>query len=319
MPPAAKLCAPAVASTAPEFTRSSLPAPLISIGIPCYNRPHFLAEALASIRRQTGFEAFDVVVSDDGALPENRRIVEDSGIANIRYYANRPALGAVANWNACIERAGAPWVTILHEDDLLYPWFLRAVAPRLRDEVVAVSVRCVQGETPLELAPPAGAPEARRYAPLWFLKASMTPFPGVVMSREVALRLGGFDAREGGLADYTFWYALACAGTIETLRVPAAFYRVSGGQWTEREWPVMLRRAHGFRLRVAREQLPSHRRLGRWLARFYTARMARSYARRFGGDSMALARARKLANIPFQRIPSGWVWALLKWLAPARR
>ncbi len=301
-------------ATEPDFARGTTTRPLITIGIPCYNRPELLAEALASLAAQETCDDFEVVVCDDGALPETRRIVEKSAIANLRYFVNRPAFGPVRNWNRCIAVARGRWVTVLHEDDLLYPWFLRSVAPHLGDGFSAVAVRCVQGMTPPKLSAPATPARPRAYAPAWFLKASMTPFPGIVFPRELALRLGGFDPRQEGLADYAFWYELACHGRIETLRDAAAFYRVNPGQWTERAWPTMLRRAHLLRLRIAREQLGTRWQLGRWIARFYTARMARAYARRFAERPAVLTRAQRFERIPLSRVPSGWVWALLQWI-----
>jgi glycosyltransferase involved in cell wall biosynthesis len=302
----------------PDFTRGERSGRLITIGIPCYNRPALLAEALASIAAQREYADFEVVVCDDGGLPETRRVVAESAVPTIRLYVNRPALGPVRNWNRCIELAAGRWVTILHEDDLLYPWFLQAVTRRLRNEVAAVAVKCVQGRTPPALAEPARKPRVVLYPPMWFLKAAMTPFPGVVFRRDVALRLGGFNPQEGGLADYAFWYELARGGPVETLRTPAAFYRVNEGQWTEREWPTMLRRAHRLRLRIAREQFGPRSRVGRWIARFYTSRMARAYSRRFPEAPAVLSRARQFEKIPFSRLPSGWVWAFLKLRARLR-
>lgn len=303
----------------PDFARVTRTQPLISVGIPSYNRPALLAEALASLAAQTGFDNFEVVVCDDGGLPDTRRVIEQSGLPTVRLYVNRPPLGPVSNWNRCIERSAGRWVTVLHEDDLVYPWFLSSIAGRLRGGVSAVAVKCVQGPTPPALPEPRRAARPRVYAPIWFMKSAMTPFPGVVFPRELALRLGGFDPRAGGLADYTFWYELSRHGRIETLGTPAAFYRVNEGQWTERAWPTMLRRAHLLRLRIAREQFGCRSRLGRWLARFYTARMARAYARRFTERPAALRRAQQFEKIPFSRVSSGWVWALLKLLARFRR
>lgn len=299
-----------------DYERGGKSTPLVTVGIPCYNRPQLLAQTLASIASQNGSNDCEVVVCDDGALAETRRVVEASAIGNLRYFVNRPSLGPVRNWNRCIEVARGKWGTVLHEDDLLYPWFLATVVPELRDGLAAVAVRCVQGATPPTIAAPATKAAARPYAPIWFLKASMTPFPGVVFPRDLALRLGGFDPKQEGLADYAFWYELARHGRIETVRTVAAFYRVNEGQWTERAWPTMLRRAHLLRLRIAREQLATRPRLGRWIARFYTARMARAYARRFTERPAVLARAQRFEKIPLHNIPSGWVWALLKRLQP---
>ena len=297
------------AAPAADFCRAGPRPPVITIAIPAYSRPQLLREALTSIAAQQGFEDFEVVVCDDGNLTETRLAVEQCGLPNIRYYINRPRLGAIANWNRGIHLAAGSWVTVLHEDDTLFPWFLATVAPHLKAGVAAVAVRSVQGSRPPTLAPPGGRPaKPRAYAPAWFLKGAMTPFPGVVFPRELALRLGGFDPRQGGIADYAFWYALACAGRIEVLPETAAFYRVGDGQWTEREWPAMLRRAHLLRLRIAREQFPDRPRLGLWLARFYTGRLARAYARRFAEKTDGLLRAARFQHIPLGWLPSGWVW-----------
>lgn len=286
--------------------------PLISFAIPAYNRPALLREALVSIAAQEQFRDFEVIVCDDSGLAETRRVVEECGLPRVRFYLNQPALGGVGNWNRCLALAAGRWVTLLHEDDTLYPWFLATVQPRLRPGLAAIAVRCVQAPVPPAVQRPRTFAAPRAYAPAWFLKSSMTPFPGVLFNRQLALQVGGFDPRQGSLADYAFWYALACTGPVEVVPQIAAFYRVAGGQWTEREWPAMLRRAHLLRLRIAREQYPCAPRLGRWLARFFTSRMARAYARRFAERPAILIRAQRLGRIPFSCLPSGWVWQFLK-------
>jgi GT2 family glycosyltransferase len=287
-------------------------APLVTFGIPAFSRPGLLRETLASLAAQTAPADYEVVIADDGCLEEARLAAESFPGGRCRYEANRPALGAIANWNRCLELARGDWVMILHEDDTLFPWYLQSVLPRLSESVAAVCTQTVQGPTPPALSPPSGKPSVFAYKPRFFIKSSMSPFPGVLFRREVARRLGGFSESWGPLADYEFWYRLACAGPVEVVRVRAAFYRVAPGQWTEQSWPRMLRETHLLRLRIAREQFAGVPRLGRWLARFFTCRNARSYARRFAARPAALHRALALGRIPFSSIPSGWIWQLLK-------
>jgi len=289
--------------------------PLVTFGVPAYNRPHLLAETLASIAAQTAEVDYEVVVCDDGPTEDNRRVVAQFLGARFFYHPNRPALGPVGNWNECLRRAHGRWVMILHEDDTLYPWYLATVLPRLRADLAAVCTKTVQGATPPALSAPTGVPAVWAYPPRYFLKSAMTPFPGVLVCRELALRLGGFDERAGPLADYEFWYRLASAGRVEVVRTVGAFYRVGAGQWTERAWGPMIRKTHLLRLRIAREQFPASPRLGRWLARFFTYRNALAYAHRFAERPAPLARALRLGRIPLARLPSGWVWAALRLLA----
>lgn len=285
--------------------------PLITFGVPAYDRPALLAETLASIAAQSAAVDYEVIVCDDGGLAETAEVVARFPKDRFFYFRNPTQLGPVRNWNECLRRARGRWVMILHEDDTLYPWYLSAVLDRLRDGVAAVCTQVATGATPPVLSPPFAKPRVRTYPSLYFIKSSMTPFPGVLFPRELGLRLGGFDERAGPLADYEFWYRLACAGRIEIVRARAAFYRVTGSQWTVRAWAEMLRLTHLLRLRIAREQLRSPR-IARWLARFFTYRNALAYARRFPEKPASLARTLRFRQMPFSFLPSGWVWAALR-------
>jgi glycosyltransferase involved in cell wall biosynthesis len=293
------------------------PAPLITIAVPAYNRPDMLAETLASIAAQTAAVPLEVIVCDDGRMAQTRAVVARFRREGYRYLANPVTLGAVANWNRCLALARGKFVMVLHEDDILYPWYLASILPRLEDGAAAFCMRTSRGRVPPQVPRPQGGEPARAYPPRYFLKSSMSPFPGVLVRRDVAARLGGFDERWGPIADYEFWYRLACAGRIEVLGAVGAFYRVAPGQWTERIWGRMLRLTHLLRLRIAREQFPAHQRASRWAARFFTYRNARCYRERFGPGGGVLKRCLGLGRVPLSGLPAGWVWRALKFASGA--
>lgn len=306
---------PKLVNSSSQAGASGPDLPLVTFGIPAYRRPDLLKETLASLAAQTGGHNFEVVVCDDGGLDETRQAVAAFPTGRASYYRNTPSLGPVGNWNECLQRARGRWVTILHEDDAVYPWYLDVTTPRLQSGVVAVCTRTIQGATMPPLTRPSDPSDARTYPSHCFLKSSMTPFPGVLVRRTAVRELNGFDPRWGPLADYDFWYRLSRLGTIEQLRTVAAFYRVSEGQWTDSAWPRMITLTHLMRLRIAREQFPGSPRAGRWFARFFTLRNARSYARRFPQRPASLHRALRFGRIPLSGLPSGWVWQILKRLA----
>ena len=287
-------------------------APLITIAIPAFNRPALLAETLESIAAQSARVALEVIVCDDGRLRETREVVERFPADTVSYSPNPVTLGAVANWNRCLRSARGRWVMVLHEDDALYPWYFECVLPYLRTDAAAVCMKTSRGAVRPLARWPQGEPSVIAYPPRYFLKSSMTPFPGVLIRREVALGLGGFDEKWGPLADYEFWYRLACVGRIDVIRAVGAFYRVAPGQWTERIWARMLALAHLLRLRIAREQFPNSPRAARWLARFFTCGNARRYAARFATRPEILHRCLHLCRGPLAALPSGWVWQALK-------
>lgn len=290
-----------------EFTPTP---PRITFAIPAYNRPALLREALDSLMAQEGFDSFEVIVVDDLGLTQTEEMVRRYPAHRVALYRNGARLGAVENWNRCLALARTEWVSILHEDDRLYPWFTAQLAPRLRATIAAVCCRTVQGRA----APALPRPDPRGTRPArpgHFLKSGMTPFPGVLVNRRLALTLGGFDARWGGLADYEFWYRLACAGPVEVVQVVGAFYRVHDGQWTGEAWPQMLRAMHLLRLRIAREQFGGAA-WARWMARFFTFRSALAYRRRFAGEPLVLKRTLGFEACPGMRLPSGFVWEALR-------
>ncbi len=303
------------AKISPAIERCDLRPPLVTVAIPAFRRPDLLQQALLSLAAQENFTDFEVLVCDDLGDPATREVVANCPLPRVRLFVNPRRLGAVGNWNRCLELAAGRWITILHEDDLLYPWFFRLVLPHLRLGLAAVVTRCIQGEHLRPATRPCSVGPVRRYLPSYFLKGSMTPFPGAVFPTELGRALGGFDERVGPLADYDFWYRLACAGPVEVVQKVGAFYRLHDGQWTAATWPQMLRKMHLLRLRIAREQFPARPALGRWLARFFTYRNALSYQKRFSERPAILERAKKFKRIAGHALPSGWVWQGLQRLA----
>jgi len=93
--------------------------PLISICIPAYRQPVFLARLLDSICGQS-FADFEVIVTDDS--PDNavgEVCNRYTGRLPIQYHHNTKSLGSPANWNRSIQYAGGKWIKLMHDDD----WF----------------------------------------------------------------------------------------------------------------------------------------------------------------------------------------------------
>ncbi|NML09417.1 glycosyltransferase [Sphingobium sp. AR-3-1] len=103
------------------------------MGVPTYNRPDFVREAVASLRAQS-FRDFRVVVSDNaspgGVGDVVRAYVESLGDPRIRFVQQADNGGEYGQGRYFFEQAGdADYFCILHDDDLLSPAYLqRAVA-----------------------------------------------------------------------------------------------------------------------------------------------------------------------------------------------
>jgi glycosyltransferase involved in cell wall biosynthesis len=101
--------------------------PLVDVGIPTYRRPQYLAEAIESVLGQT-LSRWRLTVSDDGdgdALPIVTAFLHDPRVTYRRGGASEgDRSGAAANWSALVQDGSAPYVALLHDDDLWAPEFL---------------------------------------------------------------------------------------------------------------------------------------------------------------------------------------------------
>lgn len=122
------------------------PAPRVSIGMPVYNGEDFLAEAIESVLGQT-FVDFELIVSDNCSTDRTPEIVKAYAEHDrrIRYLRNETNLGAIGNFNRCVERARGTYFKWQAHDDALEPTYLdRCVAALDADpEVVLAHSRTV--------------------------------------------------------------------------------------------------------------------------------------------------------------------------------
>ncbi len=93
--------------------------PLVTIGLPIYNRPAGLQKVLESIERQT-YKNLEIIISDNcSANEEIQQIIQglartDSRIKNIRQPVN---LGLESNFNYVFEKATANYFMWMSDDD----------------------------------------------------------------------------------------------------------------------------------------------------------------------------------------------------------
>jgi glycosyltransferase domain-containing protein len=94
---------------------------LVSIGIPCYNRPIELRRALESVVRQT-YSNLEIIVSDNGSPdPEVERVVRSfmGQYPHIRYFKHEENKGPTFNFTFVLQQAQGEYFMWLGDDDWL--------------------------------------------------------------------------------------------------------------------------------------------------------------------------------------------------------
>jgi glycosyltransferase involved in cell wall biosynthesis len=98
----------------PDFT-----TPLVSIGIPTYNRADsYLRYALRSAVSQT-YKNIEIIVSDNCSPDNTESVVKTFDDPRMRYYRQTENIGPVKNRHFCLEQSRGDYFVMLLDDDLI--------------------------------------------------------------------------------------------------------------------------------------------------------------------------------------------------------
>ena len=170
-------------------------APLISVILPCRDRPALLARALASVRAQT-WPAWEALVIDDASDPALRLPCDDPRLRLIRLARN---LGPADAREAGIAAARGAWVALLDSDDVWDPDKLTRQMARMAagPPRVLVSGARVHGHGGVRRRPSRASRPGERIGTFLFLANEFAQASGILAPIEAA-RTAGF----GGLRQY---------------------------------------------------------------------------------------------------------------------
>jgi glycosyltransferase involved in cell wall biosynthesis len=121
--------------------------PVLTIGIPTYNRADFLRRSLRSAASQTG-GPLAVLVSDNASADDTREVVGQ--FPEVRYFRNDTNLGMAANWERLVRICDTEYFAFLQDDDLLFQNFAQRALGRLREHPQAAAYLCYSMVTPSE-------------------------------------------------------------------------------------------------------------------------------------------------------------------------
>jgi glycosyltransferase involved in cell wall biosynthesis len=98
--------------------------PLVSIGIPTYNRAEgFLEQAINSARGQN-YPNIEIIIGDNCSQDRTGELVQSFADPRIRYYRHENNIGPENNFNFCLDQANGAYFLLLHDDDLIDPDFV---------------------------------------------------------------------------------------------------------------------------------------------------------------------------------------------------
>ncbi|SOB79536.1 Glycosyl transferase family 2 [Sphingomonas guangdongensis] len=200
--------------------------------IPCYNRGHVVADAVASVLAQDHAPA-RVVVVDDGSRDGSAAIVRGLAAANpgrVEAVAMPRNAGASHARNVGAGLCGSDWIAFLDSDDVWLPGAARALlgsqATAGADIVVGHFARVEQGGEPGD--PECGWDGGDIRAAL--LSGGVIGPSWSVVRRTAVYAVGGFDPSFHNCNDWDFYTRAAAAGArFHRIDTAVALYRTVAG------------------------------------------------------------------------------------------
>jgi len=196
-----------------------MPAPLISVIIPTYNRAAFLREAIDSVLAQTEKD-FELLIVDDGSTDETRAVAESYG-GPARYFF-QPNAGASVARNLGIKHAHGKFITFLDSDDL---WLPKKLARQIEWMNAHPEIMlCYTDEIWIRHGVRVNQKKIHAKAGGWIyphcLPRCIISPSSVLMRRELFEAVGVFDEQLPICEDYDLWLRVASRFEVGFLAEP---------------------------------------------------------------------------------------------------
>jgi glycosyltransferase involved in cell wall biosynthesis len=185
--------------------------PLISVKIPTYNCAEYLIQTIKSVLNQKEFDSdlLDIEVIDDCSTKDNpEEVVTRYGQGKVTFFRQSQNVGAVKNFNTCINRTSCEYLHILHGDDYLEDNFYKEIYNLIisRDANL-YSTRCyIVNETSkiLDNSSIINSTDLSN-----FIYQTPIQFANVIFKTKSAKTNGGFDESLIHLNDRDMWLRLS--------------------------------------------------------------------------------------------------------------
>lgn len=227
---------------------------LFTIALPVYKRTDYIKMALDSAVNQT-IKCRILLIDNNSPHDDFKSIVESYNNPLIKYIKTETTVPQDENFNNCFRFCETPWLTILHDDDMLHCQYVEMAQKVLKisdGKISGFAVQCNVGpheweeiDKPFKLTD-----DIKKVRESYFYFSQLSPFVGVTINREIALKLGGFNASLHPIADFDFWYRLSTASTMLFVNQMLAYYRISPTQSTNHLIDAMINNVYRYRMRL---------------------------------------------------------------------
>jgi GT2 family glycosyltransferase len=200
-------------------------SPKVTVYIPTRNRAAMLRNAVESLRAQT-FTDFEAIIVDDASTDSTPAVLDQIVTEDSRFrtFRNVQPLGACLTRNRALEMARSPLVTGLDDDDVFLPWRLAQLVQNHDPRYAFLATEMQWNYGYKQKLIHRGA---REFDERKLLSTNMAGSQ-VLVERDRALAVGGFDPAMPACQDWDLWVRL-CQRFGAARRISGASYIVNTG------------------------------------------------------------------------------------------
>ena len=216
-----------------------------TIAIPTYKRTEYLKEAIDSALNQDCSFSYNVIVVDNNPERDDdteKMMASYENTKNLSYYKNAENLGMAGNWNRLFQLSKTKWVVMLHDDDVMYPYYLlecNVILGKLHN----VGVLKPKEDTNNNPVKTKDNGKIKRLTDFDFYYGNTCGTPsGMLFNREMFLSSGGYNQEFYPSLDYCFHVRFASLFNFYFYDKPLMYYRIGVNESlkveTQKQWLI---------------------------------------------------------------------------------
>ena len=206
--------------------------PLVSIGIPTYNRAeNNLSKVIERALGQT-YRNVEVIVSDNCSSDRTPELMQSIKDTRLRYIRQDSNIGPNNNFNACLSQARGEYFLLFHDDDMidvnLIETCISSLAPGQNVGVILTGNRIIDEHDRVteEHRNEGGKLSPRDFILGWFKNTTTLYLCSTLYNTARLKEIGGFSSKKNLYDDLVPTFTLATKyGRVDVAEVKASFRR----------------------------------------------------------------------------------------------
>lgn len=211
---------------------ASQASPLVSIGIPTYNRADsYLGETLRSALAQT-YPNLEIIVGDNGSTDQTEELMAGFSDPRLHYFRHSKTVTANENYNSCLERAKGSYFLLLHDDDIVDADFIQVSMDATEGSeslgIIRTGTRIIDGDGRVRREVPNEAMglDTTGFFLSWFSGKTALYLCSTLYNTHQLKAVGGFRSKRNLFDDVVPLLQLAAKdGRVDVRDVKASFRR----------------------------------------------------------------------------------------------